>query len=43
MKISREWAHKYANWKVNEEKIKKLEEMGFPEKKAKVINNSQER
>lgn len=32
---ARKWTEQYANWKVNEEKIKALIEMGFEEKKAK--------
>lgn len=36
IKNLRKWTEQYANWKVNEEKIKALIEMGFEEKKAKV-------
>jgi len=32
---AKSWTEKYANWKANEEKIKKLAEMGFPENKVK--------
>ena len=35
---NRSWTEKYANWKANEEKIKRLAEMGFTEKKVQVIN-----
>lgn len=34
----RNWTAQYASWKINEEKIKRIVEMGFQEKQAKVYN-----